>query len=151
MEVGIVYVNLIDSNKIETAVYWICKAISSTGIVLPQERGDKNKVPSLQSKRPPRQEQEGSAEESARASHVGDRVAVLSIKGYPSKTSDLERQEQEAPLLEVHPFFIYAAAVQARYFDKNKRIRTKPLSANCGASGCKNRRALWHLPFAPSV
>ena len=80
-------------------------------MILPQEHADKNEAPSLQSKGPPRQEQEGSAEEPSRASHVGDRLAVLSIKGHPHQISGLARQEQEAPLLNVHPFLLCAMTV----------------------------------------
>ena len=71
------------------------KRLCWTSTVLPQEQIDKKEVPLLRSKGPPRQDQEWSAEESARVSHVGDRLAVLTIKGPPHQTSALERLEQE--------------------------------------------------------
>ena len=75
-----------------------------TGMVPPQELVDKNKASSLRSKEPPRQEQEGSAEGYARTSHVEDRLAILSVKGPPHQMLGLGKQEQEAPLLNLHPF-----------------------------------------------
>ena len=86
----------------------------STGIILQKEHVHKNKAPSLRSKRPQRQEQEGSTEESGWASHVGNRLAVLSIKGHLDRILGLERQEQDAPLLKVHPFLLCAMTVAFR-------------------------------------
>lgn len=60
---------------------------------------------------PTRQEQEGSAKECARAYHVEGRLGIVSIKGYPRQVSGLGRQEQEARLLEAHPFLICAMPV----------------------------------------
>ena len=71
------------------------EARASTGMVLPQEQVDKNEAPSLQSTVPPRQEQEGSAEASARASHGRDPLAILSIKGHPHQISGLRLPRQE--------------------------------------------------------
>ena len=75
-------------------------------MLLPQEQADKNEATLLRSKGPPRQEQEGSAEESARAAYCRKRFAVLSINGLPRRVSILKRQEQEAPLLNLHTFFL---------------------------------------------
>ena len=77
-----------------------------TGMVLPQEHTNKNEAPSLRSKAPPRQEQEASAEVSAWACHVGNDLAVLSLKGHPHQISGLETQELEAPLLKIHLFLL---------------------------------------------
>ena len=73
----------------------------TTGMVFPQEQANKNEAPALGSKVSPTQEQEGSAEESVFASHKRDRFAVLNIKGQPRQVSDLGRQEQEAPLVQI--------------------------------------------------
>ena len=91
------------------------------GMVLPQEQADKNKAPSLQAQAPPRQEQEGSAGECPWASHVRDRLAVLSIKGRPHQISGVARQEQEAPLLKVLQFLVCAMTVLNLYIAFNER------------------------------
>ena len=56
---------------------------TTAGIVLQQEEADKNEAPLLRSKGPQRQEQKESAEESARATHVGDGLKILHIKCRP--------------------------------------------------------------------
>ena len=64
----------------------------STSMALPQKQTDEKKASLLQSKGPPRQEQKESVGESARDSHVGDRLAVLSIKGYPHQIAARDSQ-----------------------------------------------------------
>ena len=80
-------------------------------MILPKEQVDKNEAPSLRSPRPPREEQEASAEEFAQASNAGDRLAVLSTKCQPHQILGVERQEQEAPLLKLHLFLLCAMTV----------------------------------------
>ena len=86
--------------------FWYQGGKNNTGTVFLKEQPDKNEAPSLLSEGPSRQEQEGSAEEPARASLV-----VLSIKGCPHQISGLERQEQEAPWLKVYPFLLCGITV----------------------------------------
>ena len=97
--------------------YWnlLQSSDSRTSIVLPQEQAGKNKAASLQSKGPPRQEQEGSAGDSARASLVGNRLPVFSIKGRPHQIARSSGQEYDKnkkhPLPKAHSLFLQVMTV----------------------------------------
>ena len=77
-----------------------------TGTVLPQEKADKNEALCVRFKEPLRQEQEGSAKKFPLASHVGIALLSLASRVLPARSWAWEDKNKEAPLLEVHPFFI---------------------------------------------
>ena len=68
--------------------------------VVAQDQADKIKATSLRFRGSPREGQDGSAENSVRASRVASRFAVLHTKGYPRWISGLRRTRSRSTLAE---------------------------------------------------